>query len=110
MLMADGAEAELIVALAFVARLVERREGPHGAADAGVEPFEDFGAARRLRDDLHELRAIGLVAAGAARRCRPIQAMCPELVLSGELCRVNLALDVLHTRDLRFDAFVLEEA
>ena len=68
MLAAERVEGELVVALAFVAVLVERGERAHRAAVAGAQPAQCLAAVGAGVIDLHELRAIRLVATHAARR------------------------------------------
>src|SRR4029079_8998990 len=107
---AKAGEVPLVVALALEATLHERREGAHGAAVARRQPPERLSTARVLRDRLHILRPIGLIAPHAAGRDRPVEALAPVFVLADDLRRPHLALDVIHPRDLRADALVLEVA
>ena len=89
---------------------MKRGERADRALISGIQPAGALAPARRPRDRLHELGAIGLIALDAARRERPVDLLRGELMLARELRRVNGALDVLHARDLRVDPLVLEVA
>jgi hypothetical protein len=75
-------EGELVVELSLITRFVQRREGADRALVSGIQPVKRLSSARGMRDGLDKLGAIRFIALNAARRQRPVDLLCRELMLA----------------------------